>query len=258
MLESYIFDSSVARHDLKSVAKRYLDIEVTEFADIISKESKNQSFGQVQIEIATKYAAEDADVSLRLHKKLFSDIRKTGQLESLLEKVEVPLVPVLSDMERSGVHIDANKLSQQGEYLAEIIIEKEDQAHKEAGESFNLASPKQIQELLFEKLQLPVISKTPKGQPSTSESVLSELAVDYALPKLILEHRSLSKLKSTYVDKLPMQVSPVTGRIHTNYHQAVTTTGRLSSSDPNLKIFLSEHLKAEKYERHFLRPREGK
>ena len=235
MLESYIFDSSVSRHDLKSVAKRYLDIEVTEFADIVGKDSKNQSFSQVQIEVATRYAAEDADVSLRLHKKLFSDIRKTGRLESLLAKVEVPLVPVLSDMERSGVHIDANMLSRQGKYLAEVMQKKEDEAHKEAGESFNLASPKQIQELLFEKLQLPVVSKTPKGQPSTSESALSELAVDYVLPKLILEHRSLSKLKSTYVDKLPTQISPVTGRVHTNYHQAVTTTGRLSSSDPNLQ-----------------------
>ena len=235
MLESYIFDSTVARHDLKSVAKRYLDIEVTEFADIVSKDSKNQSFGQVRIEVATRYAAEDAEVSLRLHKKLFSDIRKTGQLDSLLAKVEVPLVPVLSDMERAGVYIDANMLSRQGKYLAEIITQKEDEAHKEAGQSFNLASPKQIQELLFENLQLPVISKTPKGQPSTSESVLSELAVDYVLPKLILEHRSLSKLKSTYVDKLPTQISPITGRVHTNYHQAVTTTGRLSSSDPNLQ-----------------------
>ena len=166
---------------------------------------------------------------------MFSDIRKTGQLESLLAKVEVPLVPVLSDMESTGVYIDANMLSQQGKYLAEAILEKEEEAHKEAGVSFNLASPKQIQELLFEKLQLPVVSKTPKGQPSTSESALSELAVDYVLPKLILEHRSLSKLKSTYVDKLPTQISPVTGRVHTNYHQAVTTTGRLSSSDPNLQ-----------------------
>ena len=254
MLESYIFDSSLARHDLKSVAKRYLNIEVTEFADIISKDSKNQSFGKVRIDIATRYAAEDADVSLRLHKKLFSDIRKTGQLESLLAKVEVPLVPVLADMERSGVHIDANMLARQGKYLAEVILKKEDEAHKEAGESFNLASPKQIQKLLFEKLQLPVVSKTPKGQPSTSESALSELAVDYVLPKLILEHRSLSKLKSTYVDKLPTQISPITGRVHTNYHQAVTTTGRLSSSDPNLQNIPIRTLEGRKIRKAFSAP----
>ncbi len=235
MLESYVFDSSVARHDMASVAARYLNLKTTSYEDVTGKGSSGIGFHEVEIEVATKYAAEDADVSLKIHHDLYPKIKRTGQLESLLSDIEVPLISVLAEMERVGVYVDSEMLGEQSKYLESCLTMKEEEVYENAGESFNIASPKQIQELLFDKLKLPIISKTPKGQPSTSESVLSELASEFALPRLILEHRSLSKLKSTYTDKLPTQISSLTGRIHTNYHQAVTTTGRLSSSDPNLQ-----------------------
>jgi len=235
MLESYVLNSTATRHDLDSVAHEYLGQETIHYEDVAGKGAKQLRFDQVPIEQAAPYAAEDADVTLRLHRVLWPDLEKTGRLAKVYTDIEQPLVPVLARMEESGVLIDANLLDDLSAEFAEKMAEIEAQAIKEAGHPFNLGSPKQLQEVLFEELKLPVIRKTPKGQPSTAEDVLAELAPDYPLPQLILDYRSLSKLKSTYTDKLPMQIFPKTGRIHTSYHQAVTATGRLSSSDPNLQ-----------------------
>jgi DNA polymerase-1 len=192
-------------------------------------------FDQVPVEQAGPYAAEDAEVALRLHQALWPRLEGEGRLKTLFEDIEVPLIPVLSRMERTGVRVDAESLRHQSEQLAERMKELERRCHELAGDGFNLDSPKQIQEILFNRLKLPVLQKTPTGQPSTAEAVLSELALDYPLPRILLEYRSLSKLKSTYTDKLPQQINPRTGRVHTSYHQAVAATGRLSSSDPNLQ-----------------------
>ncbi len=235
MLESFVLNSTATRHDLDSVAAKYLEIKTTKYEEVAGKGAKQLRFDEVDIETAAPYAAEDADVSLRLHEELWPRLEQTPELRSVYEDLEQPLVPVLQKMEYLGVLVDAQMLREQGQELAATMLETETEAHKKAGGPFNLASPKQLQEILYERLGLPVLGKTPKGQPSTAESVLQELATDYELPRLVLEHRALAKLKSTYTDKLPSEINSRTGRIHTSYHQAVAATGRLSSSDPNLQ-----------------------
>lgn len=235
MLESYVLNSVATRHDMDSVARFYLDIDTLRYEDVAGKGAKQLTFNQVPLEQASPYAAEDADVTLRLHQKLRNELEKEKQLLNVYETIEQPLVPVLFGMEEAGVLIDRSMLRVQSSELARSMQELEVKAHELAGGPFNLGSPKQLQEILFEKQSLPVIRKTPKGQPSTAEDVLQELADDYELPRVILEYRSVAKLKSTYTDKLPEQISPATGRVHTSYHQAVTATGRLSSTDPNLQ-----------------------
>jgi DNA polymerase-1 len=235
MLESYVLNSTATRHDMDSVARRYLGIETIHYEEVAGKGAKQIGFDQVPLEQAAPYAAEDADVTLRLHHALWPQICKIDKLKILYAEVEQPLVNVIGRIESTGVLVDTALLAEQSGELAIKLADIEKLAHKEAGHDFNLGSPKQLQQILFEELELPVIRKTPKGQPSTAEDVLQELANDYELPRLILEHRSMSKLKSTYTDKLPAQVSLHTGRIHTSYHQAVTATGRLSSSNPNLQ-----------------------
>ena len=213
----------------------YLGLNPIRFEDVAGKGKKQLTFNQVPVETAAPYAAEDADLVLRLHQTLYPRLKQFEKQHELLENIEMPLLPVLSRIERTGVRVDSNMLARQSVELSERIDTLEQQAFDQVGADFNIASPKQIQEILFEKLQLPVISKTPKGQPSTSESVLQELAEQHELPKLILEHRALSKLRSTYTEKLPLLVNPDTGRVHTSYHQAAVATGRLSSTDPNLQ-----------------------
>ncbi|TGD70424.1 DNA polymerase I, partial [Mangrovimicrobium sediminis] len=212
MLESYVLDSTATRHDMDSLALKYLGRSTIHFEDIAGKGAKQLTFNQIKVEEAGPYAAEDADITLGLHRELWPRLEQEGRLADVFRDIELPLVPVLSRIERRGA-----------------------EAHTAAGQAFNLGSPKQLGEILFEKLELPVIKKTPKGAPSTAEDVLVELALDYELPRLVLEYRGLSKLKSTYTDKLPEMVEPSTGRVHTSYHQAVAATGRLSSSDPNLQ-----------------------
>jgi len=235
MLESYVLDSTATRHDMDSVARKYLGIDTIHYEDVAGKGAKQLRFDEVEIERASPYAAEDADVTLRLHNELWSKLAKNKKLVKLYEEIEQPLVQVLKKIEGNGVLVDAGLLAKQSKEITKKLATLEKRAYKEAGHDFNLGSPKQLQQILFEQLELPVIRKTPKGQPSTAEDVLQELADDYDLPRIVLEHRSLSKLKSTYTDKLPEQISPTTGRIHTSYHQAVAATGRLSSSSPNLQ-----------------------
>ncbi|CAM3488374.1 DNA polymerase I [Parendozoicomonas haliclonae] len=234
MLESYVLDSN-GRHDMDTLAEKYLGVKTVKFEDIAGKGAKQLTFNQISLEQAAPYAAEDADITLRLHEALWPQLEKSESLKSVFTDIEVPLVPILSRIERNGALVDVNLLGQQSIELEKRLCELQDEAWTVAGEEFNLSSPKQLQALLFDKLGLPVLKKTPKGQPSTAEEVLVELSHNFDLPRLILEHRSLSKLKSTYTDKLPKMVSPVTNRVHTSYHQAVTATGRLSSSDPNLQ-----------------------
>ncbi|MCB1748346.1 MAG: DNA polymerase I [Gammaproteobacteria bacterium] len=235
MLESYVLNSTASRHDFDSVAQKYLNHRTIHYEEVAGKGAKQIGFAEVAIEDATPYAAEDAEVCLRLHEALHPRIAEDPGLAAVYRDIEIPLVPVLADMERRGVYIDTRMLLEQSAELEQRMAEIEARAHDAAGEVFNIGSPKQIQAILFDKLGLPVLQKTPKGQPSTAESVLAELAHDYDLPRLILDHRGLAKLKSTYTDKLPNQVDPDTGRVHTSYHQAVAATGRLSSSDPNLQ-----------------------
>ena len=235
MLESYVLDSTASRHDMDSLALKYLGHRNISYEEVAGKGAKQIGFEEVPLEQAAPYAAEDADITLRLHQALWPRLEETPSLVGVFRDIELPLVPVLSAMERTGVLVDAEALARQSEELARRMHEIEAQAYQLAGQPFNLSSPKQIQEILFEKQGLPVLAKTPKGAPSTAESVLAELALDYPLPRLILDYRSLAKLKSTYTDKLPRQIDPDTGRVHTSYHQAVTATGRLSSSDPNLQ-----------------------
>ena len=235
MLESYVLDSTGSRHDMDTLSLKYLGLNPIRFEDVAGKGKKQLTFNQVPVETAAPYAAEDADLVLRLHQTLYPRLKQFEKQHELLENIEMPLLPVLSRIERTGVRGDSDMLARQSSELSERIGKLEQQAFDQAGADFNIASPKQIQEILFEKLQLPVISKTPKGQPSTSESVLQELAEQHELPKLILEHRALSKLRSTYTEKLPLLVNPDTGRVHTSYHQAAVATGRLSSTDPNLQ-----------------------
>ena len=235
MLESYVFNSTGSRHDMDSLALKYLGRQTTHYEDVAGKGAKQIPFSQVDIATASHYAAEDADITLRLHEHLWPRLEQEPSLAGVLQEIEMPLVPVLARMEQTGVLIDGEILARQSREMAAQIHELEKAAHAAAGQPFNLSSPKQLQEILFEQQGLPVIRKTPKGQPSTAEDVLQELAADYELPELILKYRSLSKLKSTYTDKLPGQINPRTGRVHTSYHQAVAATGRLSSSDPNLQ-----------------------
>ncbi len=235
MLESYVLDSTATRHDLDSLALKYLGVRTIRYEDVAGKGPKQVTFNRVPLAEAGPYAAEDADVALKLHGVFAPKLEAEPGLTRLYEDIEVPLVPVLSRIERNGVRIDTAMLSEQSRDLARRLRDVEEEAHRAAGTAFNLDSPKQIQEILFERLSLPVTERTPKGQPSTAESVLQELALDYPLPRLILEYRGLAKLRSTYTEKLPLQVDPGTGRVHTSYHQAVAATGRLSSSDPNLQ-----------------------
>lgn len=235
MLESYVLNSVATRHDMDSLAQKYLHHQTISFEDIAGKGAKQLTFNQIELEKAAEYAAEDADVTLQLHQQLWPQLQAEGRLAQVLQQIEIPLLSVLSRMERTGVLIDAALLQQQSEFLANRIGELEQQAHSLAGKTFNLSSPKQLQEILFTEQGLPVLKKTPTGIPSTAEEVLTELAHDYELPRVIIEHRTLAKLKSTYTDKLPQSVNPVTGRVHTSYHQAVAATGRLSSTEPNLQ-----------------------
>ena len=235
MLESYVLNSVATRHNMDDLALKYLGKSTIAFEEVAGKGAKQITFDQVEIEIASKYAAEDADITLQLHEALWPKLQALPSLQSVFEKIELPLVSVLSRVERNGVLLDSGLLNRQSAKLSQRLQELERDAFELAGEPFNLGSPKQLQTIFFEKLQLPVKKKTPKGQPSTAEDVLQELALDYPLPKVILEYRGLSKLKSTYTDQLPKQVNPGTGRIHTSYHQAVAATGRLSSTNPNLQ-----------------------
>lgn len=235
MLQSYVLDSVGTRHDMTSLAGKYLGRTVTSYEDVAGKGAKQVSFNQVPVEQAAAYAAEDADITLRLHRTLWPKLAAQPGLREMYTRIEMPLLNVIARMERNGVLVDKEILKRQSDELKEQMQEVEQQAHRLAGQSFNIGSPKQIQEILYEKMQLPVTAKTPTGQPSTAESVLQELAAEHELPALILRHREFSKLKSTYTDRLPEQVNPDSGRVHTSYHQAVAATGRLSSSDPNLQ-----------------------
>ncbi len=235
MLESYVIDSTATRHDMDSLALKYLGHKNISYEEVAGKGKKQLRFDEVPIDQAAPYAAEDAEVTLRLHQTLWPQLLEEPEREQLFRDVEMPLLEVLGRIERNGVKVDVAMLQQQSQELATKIDAIEKEAFDEAGDPFNLSSPKQIQEILYEKQGLPVLKKTPKGQPSTAEPVLQELAQDYRLPQLILQHRSMSKLKSTYTDKLPQEINARTGRIHTSYHQAVAVTGRLSSSDPNLQ-----------------------
>ena len=236
MLESYVLDSTATRHDMDSLAAKYLGHQTILFTDVAGKGAKQLTFDQVPLELAGPYAAEDADVTLRLHQTLAPRLAAVPSVERVLRDIEMPLVPVLASMERNGALVDAGLLAVQSAELGEKLMALEQEAYAIAGEAFNLGSPKQLGVILYEKLGMPVISKTAKGQASTAEAVLAELAEqDYPLPKVLMQYRTLSKLKSTYTDKLPEQINPRTGRIHTSYQQAVAATGRLSSSDPNLQ-----------------------
>ena len=234
MLESYVLNST-GRHNMDDLAKRYLGHQTISFEEIAGKGKNQLTFNQIPLEQAAEYAAEDADVTMKLQQVLWEKLSREPTLEKLFKEMELPLLGVLSRMERRGVLIDSDALFLQSNEIANRLSELEEQAYVLAGQPFNLASTKQLQEILFDKLGLPVIQKTPKGAPSTNEEVLEELAFSHELPKVLVEHRGLSKLKSTYTDKLPQMVNPQTGRVHTSYHQAVTATGRLSSSDPNLQ-----------------------
>jgi DNA polymerase-1 len=235
MLESYVLNSVATRHDMDSVARLYLGKETIHFEDVAGKGAKQLTFNQIDLDTASPYAAEDADITLQLHEVLWDQLGEVPSLKAVYEDIEQPLVSVLLDMEETGVLVDRRMLQTQSNELAKKMAELEAEAHELAGGPFNLGSPKQLQQILFEKQELPVIRKTPKGQPSTAEDVLVELANDYELPAVIIDYRSVSKLKSTYTDKLPLQINERTGRIHTSYHQAVAATGRLSSTDPNLQ-----------------------
>ena len=235
MLESYVLNSVASRHDMDSLALKYLGLKTISFEQLAGKGAKQLTFNQIELEKAAEYAAEDADITLQLHQTLWPQLQQHQGLSTVLQDIEMPLVDILSRIERHGVLIDARLLAEQSEQLAKRIAELEQQAFELAGKSFNLSSPKQLQEILFEQMQLPVLKKTPTGAPSTAEDVLAELALEYEFPKLITEHRGLSKLKSTYTDKLPKMQNAQTGRVHTSYHQAVAATGRLSSTDPNLQ-----------------------
>ena len=253
MLESYVLDSTATRHDMDSLAGKYLNYTTIKYEDVAGKGAKQMRFDQVQLEQAAPYAAEDADITLRLHREIWPKIERESSLSRLFREVEMPLVPVLSRMERCGVRIDVKMLERQSRELAERLDELEQAAYAVAGRPFNLSSPKQIGEIFFDELDLPVVAKTPKGAPSTAESVLQELAErGFELPALILEHRGLAKLKSTYTEKLPRMVDAGSGRVHTSYQQAVAATGRLSSTDPNLQNIPVRSAEGRKIRRAFI------
>ncbi|MFU2082110.1 DNA polymerase I [Gallibacterium anatis] len=253
MLESYTLDST-GRHNMDDLAKRFLHHDTIHFEDLAGKGKGQLTFDQIEIDKAAEYAAEDADVTFKLHQVLWPQLNQTPSLVKLFTEVELPLSQVLARMERNGVLIDSDLLYQQSQEINARLIQLEQQAHQLAGQAFNLASTKQLQEILFGKLGLPVLKKTPKGAPSTNEEVLEELAYEHELPKLLVEHRGFSKLKSTYTDKLPQMIDPNTGRVHTSYHQAVTITGRLSSSDPNLQNIPTRSEEGRKIRQAFIAP----
>ena len=254
MLESFVLNSTATRHDMGSVASKYLKKKTTKYEEVAGKGAKQICFDQVDIETAAHYAAEDADITLQIHENLWPKLNATPELKQLYTEIEQPLVNVLQKMEYTGVLIDVKILRHQSQRLAETISETVTAAHAEAEGPFNLDSPKQLQEILYERLKLPVLGKTPKGQPSTAESILQELSGEYTLPNLILKYRGLSKLKSTYTDKLPLEVNSKTGRIHTSYHQAVAATGRLSSSNPNLQNIPIRTTEGRKIRQAFIAP----
>ena len=255
MLESYVLNSTATKHNMDDLAKEYLGVTTIHYEDVAGKGAKQIPFQEVTLEQATPYAAEDADITLRLHQVLMAKLQLHPTLLTLYSEIEIPLISVLARIESNGVLIDAAMLTQHSLELANHLVAIEQQAHDLAGHTFNLGSPKQIQDILYDQQKLPVLKKTPKGQPSTEESVLQELALDYPLPKLILDYRSLSKLKSTYTDKLPQQVDEKTGRVHTSYHQAVAATGRLSSSDPNLQNIPIRSEEGRKIRQAFIAPK---
>jgi len=254
MLESYVLNSTATRHDMDSVAAKYLGITTTKYEEVAGKGAKQIGFAEVELERAGPYAAEDADVTLRLHRTLWPALEAEPELCRVYTDIEQPLIHVLQRMERTGVLVDTGMLARQSQELAESMAAIQSQAFAAAGGEFNLDSPKQLQEILFDRLGLPVLGKTPKGQPSTAESVLAELAEEFELPALILEYRAITKLKSTYTDKLPREVNAKTGRIHTSYHQAVAATGRLSSSDPNLQNIPIRKAEGRKIRQAFVAP----
>jgi len=254
MLESYVLNSVATRHDMDSTAQRYLGVKTIAYEDVTGKGAKKITFNQVDVDQAAEYSAEDADVTLQLHQAIWPQIEAIPALKSVYEEIEQPLVPVLFRMERAGVLVDRALLRAQSSEIAVRMLELQSQAHREAGGVFNVDSPKQLQEILFGKLGIPVMRKTPTGQPSTAEDVLEELAETYPLPKLILEYRGMAKLKSTYTDNLPLQINPATGRIHTSYHQAVAATGRLSSQDPNLQNIPIRTLEGRRIRQAFIAP----
>ena len=256
MLESYILDSVAGRHDMDSLAQRWLNHKTITFEEIAGKGKKQLTFNQIALEEAGRYAAEDADVTLQLHLKMWPELEQQAGPRNVFENIEMPLVPVLSRVERNGVMIDPAVLHAHSQELATRLAELEQKAHELAGEAFNLSSPKQLQTILFEKQGIKPLKKTPGGAPSTSEEVLEELALDYPLPKVILEHRGLAKLKSTYTDKLPLMINPKTGRVHTSYHQAVTATGRLSSTDPNLQNIPVRNDEGRRIRQAFIAPKD--
>ncbi|WP_281561132.1 DNA polymerase I [Thalassomonas sp. RHCl1] len=258
MIESYCLNSVATRHNMDALAEKYLGYKTVHFEDIAGKGAKQLTFNQIEIEKAGFYAAEDADITLRLHQAIYPQLEKSANQLSVYNDIELPLMPVLAKMEQHGVLIDCDLLDQQSQTLGKRLEELEVEAHNLAGKSFNLGSPKQLQQILFEELKIPVIKKTPKGAPSTAEEVLQELALDYPLPKLILENRGLSKLKSTYTDKLPLMVAGKTNRVHTSYHQAVAATGRLSSTDPNLQNIPIRSEEGRKIREAFIAPQDHK
>jgi DNA polymerase-1 len=254
MLESYVLNSTATRHDMDSLAKQYLGIKTTRYEEVTGKGTKQIGFDQVPLEQAGPYAAKDADITLRLHCHLWPKLEREASLRGLYEDIEIPLIPVLARMERCGVQLDTELLHRQSAEFAKRLLELEREAYSLVGEPFNLNSTKDLQHILFEREGLPVRKRTPKGQPSTAEDILQDLALDYPLPSLILKYRSLSKLKSTYTDRLPQQVEPTTGRVHTSYHQAVASTGRLSSSDPNLQNIPTRAPEGRNIRRAFIAP----
>ena len=258
MLESYCLNSVATRHNMDALANKYLGYQTVKFEEVAGKGAKQLTFNQIDIDKAGHYAAEDADITLRLHQAIYPKLAKSTQQLSVFDDIEMPLMPVLTSMEQAGVLIDPDLLHEQSDVIGSRLAELEVEAHNIAGKAFNLSSPKQLQQILFEDLQIPVIKKTPKGAPSTAEEVLQELALDYPLPKLILEHRGLSKLKSTYTDKLPLMISSKTGRVHTSYHQAVAATGRLSSTDPNLQNIPIRSSEGRKIRQAFIAPADHK
>ncbi|MBU1629222.1 MAG: DNA polymerase I, partial [Gammaproteobacteria bacterium] len=254
MLEAYVLNNTETRYNLDSLADRYLKEKTISFEAVAGSGVKQKTFNQIPLEQAGPYAAEDADIAYRLHQCFWPRLQSIANAENVFREIEMPLIDVLVTMERHGVLVDANLLAQQSKELAERLHQLEQEVYDIAGETFNLASPKQLQEVLYNKLQLPHIKKTPSGQLSTNESVLQELALDYPLPKLILEYRSLNKLKSTYTDRLPEQINAHTGRVHTSYHQAITSTGRLSSTDPNLQNIPARTEEGRRIRQAFIAP----
>lgn len=254
MLESYILDSVAGRHDMDSLSDRWLKHKTITFEEIAGKGKNQLTFNQIALEEAGRYAAEDADVTLQLHLKMWPKLQQHEGPLNIFQHIEMPLVPVLSRVERNGVKIDPAVLHAHSQEIAQRLVELEQRAHEIAGEAFNLSSTKQLQTILFEKQGIKPLKKTPGGAPSTSEEVLEELALDYPLPKVILEYRGLAKLKSTYTDKLPLMINPKTGRVHTSYHQAVTATGRLSSTDPNLQNIPVRNEEGRRIRQAFIAP----